>query len=397
MLPRTPALSHRAGFALLVAAFLGASDANAQAPERRPSQPVFGYEYDVKLICGVQRNPADLKLAIGAYGTVINLWNPHGAPVNAAIALALTYPPEELEAGTVRTFETLTVPPRRAVAVDCRAIQALYFGYGFPTSAIKGVVSIEVLQPLSVTAVWTSATPGHGKAADELTSLDVDHIEPHVFEAELRDPNWNPDADAEDQVCDALRRTSTIVTGRVEGITYTYDEAPDEGAREVVRFGDIEVIAGNGGVVGGPVLLRMRRGILPDGSFLDVSEMPSFTIGRRYVLLLPNHTWLVMPVGAATTFRIETVGERDILVDQEGLGVTDIFGGRLVDPVSTPEEDEGPPTLVLDDEAAADLAPTVDGFLAELLSFAQTCEGPVLQGPYAAYPLVPATIFGSDP
>ena len=382
--------------ALLIGALALPGAASAQAPQRAPSQPVYAYHYDAKMVCGFQPKHEDLKLARGVYGTTVNLWNPHEAPLEVQLRLELTYPPEQMEAGAAIALDPIELPPRAAAAVDCQAIEAIYFGYGFPAPVIKAMLGIVSLQPIEVTAVWSAATPAHRGGADALTSVDVDRITPYLVEAELSDPAWDPDANPGDRLCGALRRTSTIVTGQVDAITYTFDEAPDEGPREVVRLGDVGVIAGNGGVAGGPVLVRLRRGLFPDGSFLDVSDMPVLTIGRRYLLMLPNHSWLIEPIGLETTFRIETVGGRAILVDQEGLAVTDILGGRLSEPVATPERMGQTPTLVVEDEGAVAGAMSLEEYLAALMGFAADCAGPVVRGPYAAYPLVPSTVFGSE-
>jgi hypothetical protein len=370
--------------------------AMAQAPQRAPSQAVYTYNYDAKLVCGVQPDGNDLKLARGVYGTAVNVRNPHGAKLEIALHLALSYPPELLKPGKARSLDPIILAPGTAAAVDCTAIQALYFGYGFPAPVIKGVLSIESLQPLDVTAVWTAATVSRGGTAGELTSLDVDHIAPYNVAAELRDPEWDSEADRDARLCAGLRRTSTIVTGRVDTVSYTFDEAPDEGPREVVRFNDVNVVAGTGGVVGGPVMVRLRRGFFPDGRFVDVSEMPVFTVGRRYLLLLPNHTWLIEPVGTANTFRIETVDQREILVDQEGFAASNIVGGRLSERVSTPERVAQVPQLVIAGGDAVAAAMTLEDYLAALMTFSESCEGEVIRGPYAAFPLVPPTLFGTE-
>jgi len=175
----------------------------AQAPQRFPSQPVYTYHYDVKFVCGVQPSGKDLKLAKGVYGTAVNLWNPHGASLKVDLRLALTYPPEKLEAGEMHTLDSITLSSRTAAVVDCRAIQAMYFGYGFPASVIKGVLTLESLQPIEVTSVWTTATLSPHGLADLLTSIDVDHVAPYLMEAKLRDPAWNSTANPKDRLCAA--------------------------------------------------------------------------------------------------------------------------------------------------------------------------------------------------
>jgi len=142
--------------------------------------------------------------------------------------------------------------------------------------------------------------------------------------------------------------------------------------------------------------VRLQRGLFPDGSFLDVSKLPVFTIGRRYLLLLPNHSWLRSPVRTETTFRIDTVGNRDILVDQEGYAVINIHGGRSSDPVSTSEKILVAPELIIENAEIADAAMTLEEYLAALMNFSESYDGAVFDGPYSAFPLVPSTIFGTQ-
>jgi hypothetical protein len=63
---------------------------------------------------------------------------------------------------------------------------------------------------------------------------------------------------------------------------------------------------------------------------------------------------------------IETVGDREILVDQEGLAVTNILNGRLTDPVATPERMGKTPTLVVQNEDAVAGAMSLDEYLTAL-------------------------------
>ncbi|MEX2520662.1 MAG: hypothetical protein WD969_15165 [Paracoccaceae bacterium] len=386
--------------ALIASCLIAATALSAAAQERRPSQPVFRHVHEAKMLCGESRPHHASPLLTGHYATVVNIYNPYEASVTAVLNLRLAHPPGQLQAGEIVALDPVDVPPGRAVAVDCRTVKALSFPYGFPAKLIEGVLSVDALQPLVVTAVWTAAAPGQQGAgqqgagahhgAHSLSSLDVDHVPARAVETPPGDPGWDDDG-AEQSFCDRLRRTSAAVTGLVVAQSYTFDEAPDEGPREVSRLDDVEVLAGAGGVVGGPVEIRLRRGFFPDGRFLDTSEMPVLTVGERYLLLLPNHGWVQEPVSLDEVFRIVTTGPREILVDQHGFALTDAEGGRSAEPVSTPEFLFRPPEMT--GGPAPEEAISPQDFAAALIG--ADCPDEILTGPFTAYPLVPPTI-GAD-
>lgn len=360
----------------------------ASAQERMPSQPVFRYLHEAKMICGKIDPHYAGPLASGWYGTVINLFNPHPAPLTVAFELKLANPPGQLTGGNILSLDPIELPAQKAVAVDCRTLQALNFPYGFPKPFVEGFLTIDALQPLVVTSVWTTAAPEE-KHHLRLTSLDVDQVPPRAVEVPPADPGWSGDG-ADESFCDELRRSSVMLTGVVGAQSYTFDEAQDEGPREVSRIENVTVLAGSGGVVAGPIDIRLRRGFFPDGRFLDTSEMPVLTLKARYLLILPNHGWVHEPISLDDVFRLETMGDRDILVDQQGFAVTDVEGGRSAEPVSTPEFLFRTPHMT--GTPAPENALTADDFVAA----AQDCNGPVLSGPYTAYPLVPPILRGAD-
>ena len=248
--------------------------ASAQAPEMAPSQPVHTYHYDAKMVCGFQPKREDLKLA-GVSTAPRSISGIRTRPCwRWSFASNLAYPPGGVEAGEAIALDPVKLPPRTAAAVDCRAIEAVYFGYGFPAPVIEAMLGMVSLQPLEVTAVWSAATPAHGGGADELTSVDVDRITPYLVEAELGDPAWDPDAGPADRLCGSSARTSTVVTRRVDAITYAFDEAPGEGPREVVRVSDVQVLPATRG--------RRRTGrLVPRACGVALSGIARSSTSRR--------------------------------------------------------------------------------------------------------------------
>ncbi|WP_299609782.1 hypothetical protein [uncultured Tateyamaria sp.] len=367
----------------LLLALLLASPAMAQDP--RPSAPVFRYLHETKVTCGTIKDGAPL--ASGVYGTVVNVLNPHGASVTVSGALQLAHPPGQVTGGEGVTLDPFDLPGGRAFAVDCRTLRALHYPYGYPEPFIEGFLNLEALQPLVVSSVWTTGA-ATGKDV-HLTSLDVDTVPPRAVEVPPVDPDWADGVESQD-FCDRLAMSSVALTGRVVAQSYTFDEAPGEGPREVTRLEDVTVLAGAGAVVGGPVEVRLQRGLFPDGRFLDVSEMPVLSVGERYLLLLPNHGWRIEAVSMDDVLRIVSFGAREVLVDQSGFAVTDVDGGRSTDAVATQEQTFFAPTLT-GVEPPADAMEVAD-FVAAI--DAAGCDGPVLSGPYTSYPLVTNGIEG---
>jgi hypothetical protein len=74
------------------------------------------FEYAAKFICGLQKDPEDLRLTRGLYGTEINVHNPNEHVVGLAKKLALTFPPgtssQARSSGSVKTACDLIRPSR---------------------------------------------------------------------------------------------------------------------------------------------------------------------------------------------------------------------------------------------------------------------------------------------
>ena len=119
------------------------------------------FEYAVKVVCGVQPEPKELRLAHGLYATSINIHNPGSTGVKFFKKLALTFPPGSQRPGEVRRLGEDGLGPDQALQTDCGDIQQRAFGGTFPTPNIEGFVVIQSTGSLDVTAVYSTATvPG---------------------------------------------------------------------------------------------------------------------------------------------------------------------------------------------------------------------------------------------
>jgi Beta-propeller repeat len=137
-------------------------------------EPLF--EYAAKILCGVQKDPRDMRLARGFYATAINIHNPNTSDVKFFKKLALTFPPAGQRPGKVVPISEDKLGPDEALEVDCEDLQKRLFPGGFPEPYIKGFVVIQSPESLDVTAVYTTATlDKKGQAADH-SSIEVEQI-----------------------------------------------------------------------------------------------------------------------------------------------------------------------------------------------------------------------------
>jgi hypothetical protein len=140
----------------------------------------WNFEYAAKLVCGLQKDPKDMRLARGFYATTINIHNPND--VNAVFfkKLALTFPPEEQKAGSIIRIAIDTLKPDEALKVDCNEVQKL-FPNGFPQPYVEGFVVVQSLQSLDVTAVYSTAALDKEGMVTAHSSIDVDQIRERVI------------------------------------------------------------------------------------------------------------------------------------------------------------------------------------------------------------------------
>lgn len=135
------------------------------------------FEYTAKLVCGLQKDPENMRLARGFYATAINIHNPQEENVSFSKKLALTFPPDEQKPGEVRPIAKDELGPDEALEVDCIDIQRRLYADGFPPPGyIKGFVVIRSRQSLDVTAVYTAAGLDRAGRGVEHSSIDVEQV-----------------------------------------------------------------------------------------------------------------------------------------------------------------------------------------------------------------------------
>ena len=104
---------------------------------------MIAYHYAAKIVCGVQHDPENLRLARGLYATAINILNPNNKTVKFTKKLSLTYPPDAQEPGAVHNISTDKLGPDEALEVDCEDLKRALFRSGLPAPYIKGFVVIK--------------------------------------------------------------------------------------------------------------------------------------------------------------------------------------------------------------------------------------------------------------
>jgi hypothetical protein len=135
-----------------------------------------GYTYAAKIVCGLQKDPRDMRLARGFYATTVNVHNPGDDAARFLKKLALSFPPEEQRPGRIFRISVDTLKPDEALKVDCNDVRRRLFPNGFPAPYIEGFIVIESDSSLDVTAVYTTAALDRESNVTAHSSIDVEQI-----------------------------------------------------------------------------------------------------------------------------------------------------------------------------------------------------------------------------
>lgn len=117
-----------------------------------------------------------------------------------------------------------------------------------------------------------------------------------------------------------LPQLRSVVRGVVTDISYDYLDC--EGPRTVVTLNRVEALLG--GTVDNTIELRVFGGPLPNGNYVEATELPRFVEGASYVLLLRNTDWRFAPVMGDLAFREEILFDKQVLIDSDGFAVTGV-------------------------------------------------------------------------
>jgi hypothetical protein len=133
------------------------------------------FEYAAKIVCGIQKDPKDMRLTRGFYATAINIHNPNQNEVKFFKKLALTFPPGDQRPGQIMPVSDDKLRNDEALEVDCMDIERKLFPKGLPPPGyIKGFVVIQSRESLDITAVYTTASLN---ARGDVVSQSGIHVE----------------------------------------------------------------------------------------------------------------------------------------------------------------------------------------------------------------------------
>ena len=170
-----------------------------------PEAPKERFQYAAKLVCGVQRDPKNMQLARGFYGTTVNILNPGREKTQFTKELALTIPPGHQKPGDMFQVATDTLGSHQALATDCEDIRRRVFGGTFPTPFIEGYVVIRSRDSLDVTGVYTTAALNEDSTAGAHSSIHVEQIRERQLMAGQPPDGKKPDLIVRDINLDSLK------------------------------------------------------------------------------------------------------------------------------------------------------------------------------------------------
>ena len=132
-----------------------------------------------------------------------------------------------------------------------------------------------------------------------------------------------------DSMKSMLEQTAAVIEGTVSNTSYSFDD--QLGPRTNVTL--TNVVSRIGSLPGQPtqITLPMYGGPSADGTkFYAATHIAQIATGTNYLVFLANHDWFLSPVLRDLALRIENVNGVDVLLDNEGQGITDGNHGRSV-------------------------------------------------------------------
>lgn len=176
-------------------------------------EPAF--EYAAKIVCGLQKDPRDMRLTRGFYATTINIHNPAALTTKFFKKLALTYPPDEQRPGKIFPIGQDSLGPDEALKVDCNDIRKRLFPNGFPEPYIEGFVVIQSRESMDVTSVYTTAALDREGNPSEQRGIEVEQIRER--RTSQRASDLIPVPDTKGSFCRRARDGRLVVTVKNQG------------------------------------------------------------------------------------------------------------------------------------------------------------------------------------
>ncbi len=144
-------------------------------------EPELRYEYAAKVVCGIQNEPNNFRLARGLYATTVNIHNPNSNRADFFKKLAISYPPAEQKPGEIILLTPNgpdTLAYDEALKWDCHLRPRTPTHQQSPYW--EGFLIIQSPVSLDVSAVYTTASLG------EVKSIDVEQIRERKIDPKTR-------------------------------------------------------------------------------------------------------------------------------------------------------------------------------------------------------------------
>jgi len=135
------------------------------------------YEYAAELLCGVQSDPSDLRLARGLYATTVSIHNPHGQEVSFFKKVAVAFPPVEQAPGEIFPIAVDTLGYDESLKSDCNEIrESVLRGESSESPYVIGWLVVQSPEPLDVSGIYSTAALNRNGVAKGHSSLEIERI-----------------------------------------------------------------------------------------------------------------------------------------------------------------------------------------------------------------------------
>ena len=108
--------------------------------------------------------------------------------------------------------------------------------------------------------------------------------------------------------------------GTLKDVRFTFENCAGPRTDFSYVFSDASPLLGTR--VDSAVSVKVLGGPTPNGTWVNVTELPELALDSEYVVFLRNTDWTFSPIVGNLAFRVETLAGREMLVDPSGRAVT---------------------------------------------------------------------------
>lgn len=158
-------------------------------------------DYPAKLICGIQPAADRLALLRAAYGTAVNLHNPHDEEVYVFAKLALARLGGPVEAGPVLPVGLFSFAYDESMVIDCDVVRRTLDPDLLPAQPLDGFLVLQTARPIDVSAVYTTSMLDRAGVIGDQSSIDVETVAPRRREPPAPKADLAPAIIGQDLFC----------------------------------------------------------------------------------------------------------------------------------------------------------------------------------------------------